>query len=63
MQIVNFGEDIQRVDVEMLGLHNSPDTMTVTLLNGTHASEENSFDDPYKASVPLPGLQTLNLSI
>lgn len=51
MQLVNFGVDAQRVDVEMLGLQNSPDTMTVTLLNGTHALDENSFDDPFKASL------------
>ncbi|KAL0055122.1 hypothetical protein WJX82_007357 [Trebouxia sp. C0006] len=47
-KLVNFGEDSQRVDLQILGLQNSPDTMTVTLLNSTHALDENSFDDPFK---------------
>ena len=54
LQLVNFGEDAQRVDLQILGLQNSPDTMTVTLLNSTHALDENSFDDPFKAGSCTP---------
>ena len=38
------------MDVEVLGLRSSPESMTVTLLNSTLALDENSFDEPYKAS-------------
>ncbi len=54
LQLVNFGEDAQRVDLQILGLQNSPGTMTVTLLNSTHALDENSFDDPFKAGSCTP---------
>lgn len=57
VQLVNFGEDAQSVDVEMLGLQSSPETMTLTVLNSTHALDENSFDDPFKASICCLALQ------
>lgn len=57
---MNFGEDAQRVDLEILGLQNSPDSMTVTLLNSTHALDENSFDDPFKACLPATLLAACN---
>ena len=53
LQLVNFGQDSQRVDVELLGLKSSPDIMTLTVLNGTYAQDENTFEDPYKVRASL----------
>ena len=50
LQVVNFAPDAQQVDVELLGLHSSPSKMTVTVLNSTNPSSENSFDEPYLVS-------------
>nr|QOL01194.1 putative extracellular protein TR9_006 [Trebouxia lynnae] len=46
-KIVNFASEAQQVDVEVLGLHSSPDMMTVHLLNSTDGQAENSFAEPY----------------
>ena len=47
VQIVNFASEAQHVDVEVLGLESSPETMTVHLLNSTDGLAENSFDEPF----------------
>ena len=52
VQIVNFASEAQQVDVEVLGLHSSPDMMTVHLLNNTNGLAENSFAEPYMV-IPL----------
>ncbi|KAL3133328.1 aspartate-semialdehyde dehydrogenase-like protein, variant 2 [Trebouxia sp. C0009 RCD-2024] len=49
-KVVNFAPEAQDVDVELLGLHNSPAKMTVTVLNSTNPMSENSFDEPYLVS-------------
>ena len=59
--MVNFGQDNQLVDVELLGLKGSPDTMTLTRLNGTYAQDENTFDDPFKVSLCLMLLTAQNV--
>ena len=51
VQIVNFASEAQQVDVEVLGLHSSPDMMTVHLLNSTDGQAENSFAEPYMVSL------------
>ena len=49
--MVNFAPEAQQVDVELLGLHTSPQMMTVTTLNGTNGLIENSFDEPFMVSL------------
>lgn len=51
LQVVNFASTSHQVDVELLGLHSSPDMMTVTVLNSTNGWSENSFDEPYLVSL------------
>ena len=49
--MVNFASTSHQVDVELLGLHSSPEMMTVTVLNSTNGFSENSFDEPYLVSL------------
>lgn len=51
MQMVNFNEASQMVSVEVKGLSSSPDSMTVTTLNSTQGTAENTFDQPFLVSV------------
>ena len=51
LQVVNFAPEAQQVDVELLGLHTSPQMMTVTVLNSTDGLSENSFDEPFMVSL------------
>lgn len=51
LQVVNFASEAQQVDVELLGLHTSPQMMTVTVLNSTNGLSENSFDEPFMVSL------------
>lgn len=51
LQVVNFASTSHQVDVELLGLHSSPEMMTVTVLNSTDGLSENSFDEPYLVSL------------
>ena len=39
------------VSVEVRGLLSSPDSMTVTTLNSTQGTAENTFDQPFLVSI------------
>ncbi len=47
LQMVNFNEASQIVDVEVKGLSRSPTSMMVTTLNSTDGTAENSFNTPF----------------
>ena len=52
--MINFNEASQTVEVEVLHLSGNPGSMTVTTLNSTQGSAENSFDEPFLVG-NLPG--------
>lgn len=62
--MVNFHEAAQRVDVEVLHLPGSPDSMTVTTLNSTNGAAENSFAEPFLVGfVPRYAAQCATLNV
>ena len=65
LQVVNFAADAQQVDIELLGLHSSPEMMKVIVLNSTDGLSENSFEEPYLVSLlscQLPKMLTICIS-
>lgn len=50
LQMVNFNEASQEMNVEVKGLEGNPRSMTITTLNTTHGAAENSFDEPFLVS-------------
>lgn len=59
LQMVNFHEAPQHVEVEVRSLAGDPETMTVTTLNSTLSTAENSFEEPFLVSHRDPGSQLL----
>ena len=59
LQMVNFNEASQSVNVEVKGLSGSPSSMMVTTLNSTDGTAENTFDTPFLVgSLPAWSLLT-----
>ena len=59
LQMVNFNEAPQHVEVEVRSLAGEPGSMTVTTLNSTLSTAENSFEEPFLVSLDSPGSQLL----
>lgn len=47
LQLVNFNENAQSIEVEVKELPGKPESMTITTLNTTSAIDENSFQEPF----------------
>lgn len=45
--MVNFHEASQTVEVEVKNLSGRIESMTITTLNSTHPTSENSFEEPF----------------
>ncbi len=58
LQMVNFNQASQIVDVEVKGLLGSPTSMMVTTLNSTDSTAENTFDTPLLVGSLLADLFT-----
>lgn len=58
LQMVNFNEASQTVDVEVKGLSGGPTSMVVTTLNSTDGTAENTFDTPFLVGSLLADLFT-----